>query len=118
MNQKIGRRRLLVSLFLALFAQASFAANPGQCPAIHRPIPSAEARQHLEPLQILRCFLSLEEIALVSSSIGHDAQTTVSDPQFDSGELNPDGSTRPPLSSAQIAEARTARRESSPGISR
>lgn len=47
--------------------------------------------------------MSLDEIDLVRSSIGHDAQTTVSDPQFDSGELNPDGSTRPPLSADQIA---------------
>jgi hypothetical protein len=97
------RQRFFILLALALCACSSFAANPGQCPAIHRPIPSSEARQHLEPLQVLRCFLSVEEIDLVRSSIGHDAQTAVSDPQFDSGELNPDGSTRPPLSAAQIA---------------
>jgi hypothetical protein len=103
MSQRISRRLLLVPLLLALFGQAAFAANPGQCPAIHRPIPSPEARQHLEPLQVMRCFLSTAEIDLVTSSIGHDAQTTVTDPQFDSGELNPDGSTRPPLSGAQIA---------------
>ena len=103
MKQKVRQSFLLIPLLLAFCASPSFAANPGQCPAVHRPIPSAEARQHLEPLQILRCFMSLEEIDLVRSSIGHDAQTTVSDPQFDSGELNPDGSTRPPLSSEQIA---------------
>jgi hypothetical protein len=93
---------ILIPLLLALCASPSFAANPGQCPAIHQPIPSAEARQHLAPLQILRCFMSLAEIDLVRSSIGHDAQTTVSDPQFDSGELDPDGSPRPPLSDEQI----------------
>jgi hypothetical protein len=102
-NQTTNRRLVLLTLLLALCASASFAANPGQCPAIHRPIPSAEARQHMEPLQVLRCFMALAEIDLVRSSIGHDAQATVSDPQFDSGELNPDGSTRPPLSSEQIA---------------
>jgi hypothetical protein len=101
-NQKLNQR-VLFTLALALLASSAFAANPGQCPAIHRPIPSAEARQQLEPLQVLRCFMSLDEIDLVRSSIGHDAQTTVSDPQFDSGELNPDGSTRPALSSEQIA---------------
>lgn len=102
-NTKLIQRLLLLPLLLALCASASFAANPGQCPAVHRPIPSAEARQRMEPLQVLRCFMSLAEIDLARSSIGHDAQTTVSDPQFDSGQLNPDGSARPPLSSEQIA---------------
>ena len=103
MSPQTGRRFSLLPLLLALLAQAAYAANPGQCPAVHRPIPSAEARQRLEPIQVLRCFLSLEEIDLVRSSIGHDAQTTVTDPQFDSGEINPDGSPRPPLQSDQIA---------------
>lgn len=103
MNQTTNRRLTVLTLLLALCASASFAANPGQCPAVHRPIPSADARQHMEPLQVLRCFMSLAEIDLVRSSIGHDAQTTVSDPQFDSGELDPDGSPRPPLSGEQIA---------------
>jgi hypothetical protein len=102
MNLKLRRRIILATLLLTLSAAASFAANPGQCPAIHRPIPSSAARQHMEPLQVLRCFLSTQEIDLVTGSIGHDAQTTVTDPQFDSGELNPDGSTRPPLSNAQL----------------
>lgn len=56
----------------------------------------------MAPVEVLRCFMSLAEIDLVRSSIGHDAQTTVSDPQLDSGELNPDGSVRPPLSAEQI----------------
>ncbi len=87
----------------ATAANAANAASPGFCPAIHRSLPSSEERQHIDPTTLLRCFLSLEEIETVRSAIGHDAQTTVSDPAFDSGELNPDGSTRPPLTSAQIA---------------
>jgi hypothetical protein len=102
----------LAALALALsllFTPSSFAANAanaagsGLCPAIHRPLPSSEERQHIDPTTLLRCFLSLEEIETARSAIGHDAQTTVSDPAFDSGELNPDGSPRPPLTSAQIA---------------
>lgn len=98
-------KRLVFFLFLApaFFAQAALAANPGQCPAVHRPMPTAEERQHLEPQYILRCFLSIEELDLVTGSLDHDAQTTATDPAFDSGQLNPDGSMRPPLSAAQIA---------------
>ncbi|HEV7671858.1 MAG TPA: hypothetical protein VGS22_25330 [Thermoanaerobaculia bacterium] len=103
MKPQSRRPLLLVALLAALFAQASLAANPGQCPAIHRPMPTAEERQHLEPLFLLRCFLSIDEIDLVAGSLDHDAQTSVTDPAFDSGELNPDGSLRPPLSGAQIA---------------
>ncbi len=103
MNPKLRRSLLFIPLSLALFAQTALAANPGQCPAIHRPMPTAEERQRLEPLFILRCFMSTDEIDLVTSSIDHDAQTTASDPAFDSGRLNPDGSRRPPLSATQIA---------------
>ncbi len=99
----LRRPFLFVSLFAALFSQAVLAANPGQCPAVHRPIPTAEERQHLEPHFILRCFLSIAELDLVAGALDHDAQTTVADPAFDSGQLNPDGSMRPPLSAAQIA---------------
>ncbi len=96
--------RLAVATLLALLSTtASFAASPGLCPAIHRPLPTAEERQHIDPVLLLRCFLSIAEIDTVRSAIDHDAQTTVTDPQFDTGELNPDGSTRPPLSAAQIA---------------
>jgi hypothetical protein len=93
----------LVPSTASFAASPANAASPGLCPAIHRPLPSSEERQHLDPTALLRCFLSIEEIETVMSAIGHDAQTTVSDPAFDSGELNPDGSTRPPLTSAQIA---------------
>lgn len=103
MNNPRVRPFLFVALFAALFAQAVLAANPGQCPAIHRPMPTAEERQHLEPAYILRCFLSIEELDLVAGALDHDAQTTATDPAFDSGQLNPDGSMRPPLSAAQIA---------------
>ncbi|HXU32205.1 MAG TPA: hypothetical protein VN851_16670 [Thermoanaerobaculia bacterium] len=102
-HPKIRRSLPLLLLLSALFAQVSFAANPGQCPAIHRPLPTAEERQHLEPLFLLRCFLSIEELDRVTGSLDHDAQTTVTDPAFDSGELNPDGSMRPPLSADQRA---------------
>jgi hypothetical protein len=96
---------LVLSLLSALPANPALAAkaNPGQCPAIHRPQPSVEDRQHIDPMTLLRCFLSTEEIDTVKSAIDHDAQTTVTDPAFDSGELNPDGSTRPALTSVQIA---------------
>ena len=61
---------------------------PGQPPAAAQ----RRATAVHGPGVLLRCFLSVEEINLVRSSIGHDAQTTVTDPQFESGELNPDGS--------------------------
>jgi hypothetical protein len=95
---------LLLALSTFLGAASAAGAAPGLCPAIHRPIPSAAERQHLQPIDVMRCFMSLEEIEIVESAIGHDPQTTVTDPAFDSGELNPDGTTRPPLTSAQIAE--------------
>jgi hypothetical protein len=81
---------------------ATAAAGTGLCPAIHRPIPSVEERQHLPPVEVMRCYMSIAEIDTVRSAIGHDAQTAVTDPAFDSGELNPDGTSRPALSAAQI----------------
>jgi len=95
-------RPVVAALLLAL-STAAVAAPPGQCPAIHRPIPSPAARQLLPPVEVMRCFMSLAEIAAVRSSIGHDAQTTLSDPAYDSGELDPDGTMRLPLSAAQMA---------------
>ncbi|HEY0511648.1 MAG TPA: hypothetical protein VGH73_07075 [Thermoanaerobaculia bacterium] len=65
-------------------------------------MPTAEQRQFMVPSRLLRCFMSPAEIKIASSSIGHDAQTTVTDPQFESGELNPDGSLRPPLAADQF----------------
>ena len=99
-----NRPRLLslVALGAALFAQTALAASSNRCPANHKPIPSAEERQQIAPEELLRCFLSADEIDLLLSTIDHNAQTTVNDPSFDSGELNPDGSMRPPLSAAQI----------------
>jgi hypothetical protein len=96
-------RPVIAVLLLALSATVAWATPQGQCPAIHRPIPSPAARQHLAPVEVMRCFMSLAEIEEVRSSIGHDAQTTLDDPAYASGELNPDGSTRPPLDAAQIA---------------
>jgi hypothetical protein len=103
MNKR-SPRPILAALLLALStAAAASAAHPGQCPAIHRPIPSAAARQHLPPVEVMRCFMSIAEIDEVRSSIGHDAQTTLADPAFASGELDPDGTMRPPLSASQVA---------------
>src|ERR1700710_1510164 len=95
---------VLLSLLLALSASAAYARHdPGQCPANGQPLPTAEERQFIVPIRLLQCFLSPAEIGIASSSIGHDAQTTVTDPAFESGELNPDGSLRPPLTADQFA---------------
>ncbi|HTQ80729.1 MAG TPA: hypothetical protein VMM92_12080 [Thermoanaerobaculia bacterium] len=106
-------RLLVLSLLLSLPAAAAYAAPPlentaaaagaGHCPASHARLPSQEERQAIPPLELLHCFMTPAEIDTLRSSIGHDPQTTVTDPAFDSGELNPDGSPRPPLSAAQIA---------------
>jgi len=97
-------RTLALALLLALSTSAAYARNnPGSCPANGKPLPTAEQRQFTVPSKLLLCFLSPAEIAAVRGSIGHDAQTTVTDPQFESGELNPDGSLRPPLTAAQTA---------------
>lgn len=93
---------LLAALFAASLAPSALAAGAPRCPTGHGHVPSAEARQRLEPIQILRCFMTAEEIDQVFEAIGHDAQTTVTDPQFDSGRLDPDGTPRPPLSAEQI----------------
>ena len=69
-----------------------------------KPLPTAEQRQFTVPARLLPCFLTPVKIAAIYLSIGHDAQTTVTDPQYESGELNPDGSLRPPLTAEQ-AEA-------------
>jgi len=90
-------------LLAALSTSAAYARGPGSCPASPMPLPTAERRQYLEPERLLRCFMSAREVATVRSSRYHDAQTTVTDPQYASGELNPDGSVRPPLSADQTA---------------
>src|SRR6195952_3621986 len=107
MNNKSTLRLLLLALLVACSTAASYAreaAATGFCPASPQPLPSAEERQHLVPEHLLRCFLTLHEIAVVRSARHHDAQTTVTDPQLASGMLNPDGSLRPPLSADQLAE--------------
>ena len=104
MKTSLSLRSLLLSLLLALSATASYAAHaPDHCPANGQPLPTAEERQFIVPVKLLHCFLSPAEIDTASSSIGHDAQTTVTDPTFESGELNPDGSLRPPLTADQFA---------------
>jgi hypothetical protein len=103
MKTTLSLRAVLLSLLLALSASAAYARDPGQCPASDQPLPTAEQRQFIVPVKLLHCFLSPADIATASSSIGHDAQTTVTDPAFESGELNPDGSLRPPLTAGQFA---------------
>jgi hypothetical protein len=107
MNKNSTLKLLLLALLVAFSSTASYAregASTGFCPASPRPLPSAEERQNLVPEHLLRCFMTVHEIAVVRSTRYHDAQTTVTDPQFASGELNPDGSLRPPLTADQLAE--------------
>lgn len=93
-------RTLILSLVLALATTAAYAQR---CPVSGKPLPTAAQRQFIIPEKLLTCFMTSAEIASVRSSIGHDAQTTVTDPAFESGELNPDGSLRPPLTADQFA---------------
>jgi hypothetical protein len=95
-------QRVLLALLLTLSTFPAWAQGPGRCPANGRPLPTAEERQFLVPAKLLRCFMTVAEISLVRSSIDHNAQTTLSDPAFESGTLNPDGSPRPALSDEQI----------------
>ncbi|MFL6261039.1 MAG: hypothetical protein ACJ76Y_15140 [Thermoanaerobaculia bacterium] len=94
---------LALALLAALSTAPSYARGPGSCPASPRPLPTSEQRQYLMPERLLRCFLSAKEVATIRSARYHDAQTTVTDPQYESGELNPDGSPRPPLTADQTA---------------
>lgn len=107
MKKTFSLRAVLLSLLLALSATSAYAANaahaPTVCPSNGAPLPSAAERQFIVPSRLLRCFMSPAQIQTASSSIGHDAQTTVTDPAFESGELNPDGSVRPPLDADQFA---------------
>ena len=102
MNKILSQRLAALVLLLALSSFASY-AQTGRCPANGRPLPTAAERQFTPPIKLLRCFLTVAEINLIRSSIDHNAQTTLNDPAFESGELNPDGSVRPPLSAVQIA---------------
>ncbi len=102
--KKSSPRPIVAALLVALSTAAvAFATPPGECPAIHRPIPSAAERQLLPPFEVMRCFMSLAEIDEVRSSIGASPQSTLTDPAFASGQLNPDGTLRLPLASEQIA---------------
>lgn len=91
------------SLLFLLLALATTAAHAQRCPVSGRPLPTSAQRQFIIPAKLLTCFMTPAEIAAVRGSIGHDAQTTVTDPAFESGQLNPDGSLRPPLSAVQTA---------------
>ena len=90
-------------LLTALSTAPAYGRGPGSCPASPQPLPTAERRQYLEPERLLRCFLSAREVAVLLGARYHDAQTTVTDPQYASGELNPDGSLRLPLTADQTA---------------
>ncbi|HEV7505303.1 MAG TPA: hypothetical protein VGS07_10360 [Thermoanaerobaculia bacterium] len=101
MKERFTLRVAILVALAALCATASYAA--GHCPVSHQPLPSAAQRQFLPPVKLLGCFMTPEEINTVRSAIGHDAQVTATDPAFESGELNPDGSMRPPLTASQFA---------------
>jgi hypothetical protein len=103
MKNTASLRTVALALLVAFSTSTAYARNPTRCPANGKPLPTAEQRQFIVPLKLLLCFLSPAEIAAVRGSIDHDAQTTVTDPQFESGELNPDGSLRPPLTTDQAA---------------
>jgi hypothetical protein len=90
-------------LLTALSTAPAYGRGPGSCPASPMPLPTSEQRQFLVPERLLRCFLSAREVAVIRGARYHDAQTTVTGPQYESGELNPDGSLRPPLTADQTA---------------
>jgi hypothetical protein len=90
-------------VFLLLSVLSAGAAWPQSCPANGAPLPTAAERQALVPIVLLRCFLPESEIGVIIGTIGHDPQSSSTNPLFDSGKLNPDGSLRPPLKAAEIA---------------
>jgi len=95
----VGARVTVLSLLLALAATAAW---PASCPANGAPLPTAAERQVMAPAAILRCFLPAAEVAVIAGSIGHDPQASLTDPAYDSGKQNPDGSLRPPLGGDEI----------------
>jgi len=103
MKNTAAFRASLLVLLVSLSTCAAYARNSNLCPVSGKPLPTAAQRQFIVPVRLLTCFLTPAEIAAVRGSIGHDAQTTVTDPAFESGELNPDGSARPPLTAEQTA---------------
>jgi|HubBroStandDraft_3_1064219.scaffolds.fasta_scaffold09990_2 hypothetical protein len=92
-------RVVALSLFLALAASAAWSAS---CPANGAPLPTPAERQAMVPITILRCFLPETEVQVIIASIGHDPQASLTDPAFDSGKQNPDGSLRPRLQQEEI----------------
>jgi hypothetical protein len=100
MKNTAAFRTSVLALLVTLSTTAAYARS---CPVSGKPLPTAEQRQFTVPAKLLTCFLTSTEIAAIYRSIGHDAQTTVTDPVFESGELNPDGSLRPPLTAEQTA---------------
>lgn len=96
-------RAALLALLVALSATAAEARSSSLCPVSGKPLPTAEQRQFTPPAKLLPCFLTPAEIAAIYNSTGRDAQTTVTDPAFESGELNPDGNLRAPLTIDQTA---------------
>jgi hypothetical protein len=93
-------KAVVLSLLLALTATAAW---PATCPASGAPVPSFAERQAEPPIVVLRCYLPESEIDVVIGSIGHDPQASLTDPAYDSGKLNPDGTLRPPLQTVEIA---------------
>jgi len=81
----------VVALYV-LLALAATAAWPASCPANGAPLPTAAERQVMVPIAILRCFLPETEVRVIIGSIGHDPQATLTDPAYDAGKQNPDGS--------------------------
>jgi hypothetical protein len=92
-------RVVALSLLLALAASAAWSAS---CPANGAPLPTPAERQAIVPIAILRCYLPEGEIQVIIASIGHDPQASLTDPAFDSGKQNPDGSLRPRLQQQEI----------------
>lgn len=96
-------KRILFSLsFAVLLSVQAFAAQP-PCPVGGGRQPTAAERQRIEPETLLRCFMTSAEIAIVHRAIGRHAQVTVTDPAFESGKRNPDGSPRRPLTALQTS---------------
>lgn len=96
-------KRILFSLsFAVLLSVQAFAVQP-LCPVGGGRQPTAVERQRIEPETLLRCFMTAAEIAIVHRAIGRHAQATVTDPAFESGKLNPDGSRRRPLTALQTS---------------
>jgi hypothetical protein len=92
------------AVVLALLAACcAFPAQAGDCPANGAPLPTAAERQAIVPIVLLHCYLPAEEIDILIACIGHDPQSSSTDPRYDSGKLNPDGTLRPPLTDAEIA---------------